>query len=152
MTDQDLRDRLAITDVLTRYCVAVDSDDFASLRGCFTDDAVMEFHATRVEGGDTIVQHIVDATRWCTFQHHLIGNHLITVEGDTADAFCYLHSQQTGLTADGTKQVVSMRSTYTDVLVRTPEGWKLRERKLTVRWRQSETLGIAPLPGQKAQL
>jgi hypothetical protein len=66
---------------------------------------------------------------------HLLGTHLADVAGDTATAetyaVCHHRLRREGGLAD---RVVGMR--YLDVLVRTPAGWRIRRRDVTVDWQR----------------
>ena len=64
---------------------------------------------------------------------HLISNVVVRLDGDRAESSCYLQAQhvKTG-TAGGDNFIIAGR--YDDQLVRTPDGWRIRERRLQAMW------------------
>jgi 3-phenylpropionate/cinnamic acid dioxygenase small subunit len=130
----DLVDRQAIVDVCTSYALALDSRDWARLRACFTEDAVADYGDSGAsEGYEAIETTCRAALEPLSASQHLLGNHLVRLEGDGADSTCYFQAQHVmeGLAA-GTQYVVAGR--YDDRLVRTPSGWRISHRTLSVMW------------------
>lgn len=129
----DLEDRLAIIELTHRYCWALDSKQFDLLDTVFLPDATAELRSAPLEGRDAIRNRIRNALDPLDATQHTVSNHLVTIDGDTASARTYLHSQhvRTG-TPGGELYVIAGR--YEDELVRTPEGWRIRFRRLVTVW------------------
>jgi hypothetical protein len=66
---------------------------------------------------------------------HMITNHVITLEGDHATCVAYVQARHHLPNEKGNSDQVTY-GYYTNRLVRTVEGWKIRGRKLTVRWNE----------------
>lgn len=134
MSDGELADRQAIVDVCTTYALALDSREWARLRTCFTDDAVANY----ADGSDRDGYGAIEATcraalEPLTASQHLLGNHLVVVNGDEADSTCYFQAQHVkeGL-AGGSLYTVAGR--YDDRFVRTDGRWRIANRTLSVMW------------------
>lgn len=91
---QILLDKDRIADVITRLFVRTDQRDWAGVRECFAER--VRFDMTSLTGGepaDTTPAEI--ASGWETglapikAVHHQMGNLLIHVHAEEADAFCY---------------------------------------------------------------
>ena len=64
---------------------------------------------------------------------HLLGNHVVTVDGDEARSQCYLQAQHVRSGTPGGDNYI-IAGTYTDELRRGTDGWKIARRRLTVTW------------------
>jgi 3-phenylpropionate/cinnamic acid dioxygenase small subunit len=137
---QFLLDRAAISDVQLRYATGVDTRDWRLFRSCFTDEIETDFSSAagsppqRVKADDWVelVRRTINGMR---ATQHTITNQVITLNGDEATCVAYVQARhhlpnETG----GSDQV--MYGYYTNRLVRTAGGWKIRARKLTVTWNE----------------
>lgn len=136
MTDlaRETADRLAIADVLALYCTALDERRWELLADVFTADATCDYGSVGQPAGvDEIAGAIrrtigdLDATQ------HLIGNVTAQVDGDAATASCYLISQHVRRGEPGGETYL-IGGRYSDELVRTPAGWRIRFRRLHRMW------------------
>lgn len=129
-----LLDERAIVAVVTRYCRALDTKDWAALDTVFLPDADADLASTaELIGRDAIVQRIRTALSHLDDSQHLVGNHEVTVAGDTATHRCYLQAQHVRHAAvGGPNYLVGGR--YEDRLVRTADGWRIAYRTLVVMW------------------
>jgi 3-phenylpropionate/cinnamic acid dioxygenase small subunit len=122
-SDHDL-----ITDVLVRYATGIDTKDWSLFRTCFTDDVHADY------GPDVGEWNDVDSiTEYMTVMHkemfdtkHMLSNFAIDVDGDTATASTYVHAVLM-VTQDPPLWYEPV-GRYVDRLVRTPDGWRIRER------------------------
>ena len=118
--DDELRatiDKVALTEVMTRYCFAVDMHDWALLDTVFTPEC--EALYILPEGMDDVPLAGRDAIRgWLQsvvpqlgppHPRHAMTNHRHDVDGDRATTRTYLASGS---------------GTYTAEMVRTPDGWR----------------------------
>lgn len=137
-----LLDRAAITDLLHRYCRAIDRRDERELRACFHEDAVHD------QGG-----FAGPSTEFCTLAlarlsaigatQHLIANVLIELAGDSARseaAFVAYHRvpancELTGLFACGGVELdLFVGGRYLDELERRDGIWRIRRRVGAYDW------------------
>ena len=137
-----LADRLAITDVLTAYATAIDARDFAAVRDCFTDDATLDYSSVGGPRGDVeeVVGWLEEMLTPILLTQHLLANHRITLEGDTASAEVQLINPFVAGTADE-PTVLVFGGHYTDRFRRTPAGWRIVEQTQVTTWQ------AGPLPG-----
>ncbi|MCU0260347.1 MAG: nuclear transport factor 2 family protein [Ilumatobacteraceae bacterium] len=134
----DLLDRQAIIDVTIAYTWALDTKDWDALDDVFLPDATADLGLPHTHiGRDAIKERISGALGPLDDSQHLIGNHDVRIDGDTATCRCYLHAQHVlHAAADegtgGPLFVVAGR--YEDRFVRTPEGWRIAYRTLITMW------------------
>jgi ketosteroid isomerase-like protein len=131
---QELQDRQEITELCYRYGLAVDGRDWAALAACFTPDADAYFlDMPPCHGYQAIEDTCRAALTPLSATQHLVSNVVVRLDGDRASSTCYLQAQhvRTG-TAGGEHFIIAGR--YADQLVRTPDGWRIRERRLDLLW------------------
>jgi hypothetical protein len=129
MSLQEISDRLEIQDLLTRYCYAVDDRDWDAYRKIFTPDAILD---DTVTGGirSGVVEHIVYLTRALSkirISQHAISTILIEISGTEATARVHCSCPMVVDLGEGKTQVFFQGLWYRDRLVRTPEGWRIKE-------------------------
>ena len=123
--------------MFSRYALSVDTRDWKLWRSCFTDNVIADFTSIWpgmvIHGADEwtrIVERLVnglDATQ------HIITNHTHDISGDTAKCTSYLHAQHVFKNDLGDNQNV-LAGYYKYDMLRTPEGWKIKNYSLTVTW------------------
>ena len=122
---KQVEDRIALQDVLTNYCNAVDSlRDMEGLLNCFTEDGVMDLtgiHLPICVGHAGIRCFFMQVFKDMSHHAHSSSNFTIDkLDGDTAT--CRACVIGTGATHDGNSVLVYVR--YFLDYVRTPSGWK----------------------------
>jgi 3-phenylpropionate/cinnamic acid dioxygenase small subunit len=129
MTLQDVADRIAIDDLLTRYATALDAKDWDLFSTCFTPDAFIDYTAA---GG--IKGKFPEVRAWLAqvmagfpMTQHLVTNRVVQVTGDTATCRAALFNPM-GVKDGDSLAVFLEGGYYRDKLVRTPEGWRIAER------------------------
>ena len=131
---QVLLDERDITRLCHRYATALDGRDWELLRTCFLADVVADYGGTgRCEGYQAVQDLCRRALSPLTRSQHLIGNVVVTVDGDRATSTCYLQAQhvRTG-TPGGDNYIIA--GAYADDLVRTGDGWRIAARRLETWW------------------
>ena len=135
--DQLLRtlvDERDVVAVATRYCRALDTKDWALLGEVFLSDATADLASpTRLEGIEAITARIRTALSHLDESQHLVGNHEVAIDGDAATHRCYLQAQHVRAGAEGGPNWI-VAGRYEDRFARTPEGWRIAHRTLTVMW------------------
>ncbi|MGI8926311.1 MAG: nuclear transport factor 2 family protein [Tepidiformaceae bacterium] len=134
---QLLADRAAISDVLHRYATGLDMRDWTLLRSIFTDQLDMDFSSIGMRPGPVTADAWVESARvlFAGFDatQHLSANHVHDIRGDEATCTSYMRAEHFVLNNEG-ENYYTMGGYYTNALVRTEEGWKLRGVTLTVTW------------------
>jgi 3-phenylpropionate/cinnamic acid dioxygenase small subunit len=133
-TVQGLRDRAEIIDVCVRYARALDQRDWDLLQTCFEPDATFDYDGMEpFRGTEALVAVCRGALDPLDASQHLLGNHVVDVDGDEARSGCYLQAQHVRSGTPGGHTYI-VAGTYTDHLRRGPDGWRITHRRLAVSW------------------
>ncbi len=134
MPNDELRDRIAILDLLARYTHSGDRGRIDELAACFADDGILEFPGGRGIGRVGIVAALSggEANPSRSFVRHHVAMPIIEVDGSTARVRSYF----TVVSDDGPDH----SGTYTDRLVRKADGWRFAERRVRVDWQATTSL------------
>lgn len=129
-----LVDEREIVALAVTYCRVLDDREFERLTEVFTPDATAELgDSGLLAGRDQITATCRAALSPLDVSHHLVGNHEVTVAGDMATHRCYVHAQHVRRGLEGGRNFV-IAGRYDDRLARTPDGWRIVHRDLTVTW------------------
>ena len=132
MTDTT-SDRNDIIDLAVRYTWALDTKNVDDLRNVFAPDATAMLRGVECRGIDEIIARIGGAIVRLDHTKHLVGNHQVTIDGDTGTHRCQLHSQHVRAgTAGGETFVVG--GFYEDRVARTADGWRIVHRVMQQTW------------------
>jgi 3-phenylpropionate/cinnamic acid dioxygenase small subunit len=130
MSQQEISDRLEITELLVRYSHAVDTQDWEAFTQVFTPDAVIDY--TEMGGPRGSVPETVEflRTAMSTFAsyQHMVSNTVLELDGDTATARTICFNPMVLDRGDAGTHVFFCGLWYRDALVRTSDGWRIRER------------------------
>ena len=149
LSDEQLRDRIAITDVVNSMGTLADLGQYDRLQQLFTDEVTVDY--TSLFPGE--VQNISSEQLMAQWQstlpgfdatQHMISNHQITVDGDEATAVAYVRATH----KLGNAMWVVLKDTashiggyYVDELVRTDEGWKLQAIQYNALYEEGDAFG-----------
>ena len=122
-----LEDKEAIRELFSEYCFRMDAFRFTELSELFTEDGEWIAPYSRARGPADIAALMARNIPAEPRRKHFIMNSLIRLDGDRATART---SYLVVLQATGAGLVPSVAGTYADALVRTPDGWRFRERRL----------------------
>lgn len=135
MTDADRRE---IHETVLRYCRAVDRLDFDGIRAVYAPDGVD--HHTGFSGpADQYVAWLRGLLPRLDGTMHLVGNHLSEVDGDRAVAETYGTAVHWGTPGTDPRLNFTSGFRYVDHFVRTPEGWRIRERFAVREWTRDDS-------------
>jgi hypothetical protein len=128
-TQQEISDRLEINDLLVRYCYAVDDRDWDAYRRVFTSDAVLD---DTITGGirSGVEEHVAfmkKALSKILISQHAISTILLDIKGAEASARVHCSCPMVVDLGEGKTHVFFQGLWYRDRLVRTPNGWRIRE-------------------------
>ena len=126
-------DRSDIIDLAVRYAWALDSKNLDELRDVFTPNATATMRGVRCDGVDEIIARVAGAVLRLDHTQHLVGNHQVTVTGDTGTHRCQLQSQHVLVGCDGGDNFI-IGGYYEDDVVRTTEGWRITHRLMEQTW------------------
>jgi 3-phenylpropionate/cinnamic acid dioxygenase small subunit len=120
-------DRDEITDVLVRYATGIDTKDWPLFRTCFTPDVHADYGDIGVwDGVDAITDYMAETHAGMPDTKHMLANVAISLAGDKADVSTYVHAVLVVTREPETS--VDAYGRYVDRFVRSPDGWRIRER------------------------
>lgn len=136
-------DRLAVDEVVTDYAAAVDDGDWQAYRALFTPDGRADYRsAGGVEGeAEKVAAWLAESMRLFPMRQHLIVNRRVrfgTLDqdpGDTARVRAdYVNPMR--FDAQGAAPDFVCGGRYAFGLLRTSDGWRLREVVVQEKWRR----------------
>ena len=131
--DNVFSDEQAIIDVAIAYTWALDTKQIDQLRSVFAPDATADLHGVACDGLDAIIARIERPLSELDATQHLVGNHQVRVDGDTATHRCHLQSQHVKRGTPGGDNFL-IGGVYEDRLARTADGWRITHRTMTAVW------------------
>jgi hypothetical protein len=139
LNQQEISDRLEIEDLLVRYCYAVDDRNWENYRRIFTADAIIDDTKT---GGiksnvEDHISYMKKALSKILLSQHAISTCMIDINGDSATVRTHCSCPMKVDLGNGNSQIFFQGLWYYDQLVRTPEGWKIRNRYEDGYWNQN---------------
>ena len=138
----EARDRQAIIDLTIKYCWTIDTHEFETLREVFLPNATALL-GDEHNGIESIITRISTALSHLDASQHMISNHQVAIDGDTATSRCYFHAQHVRRAADGGPNYI-VAGRYQDRLVRTDQGWRIARRDLFVDWTEGNVRVVRP--------
>ncbi len=124
-------DRAAITELLYRYCACADRHDADGLAACFTEDCLCDYGPAAPPERGREARRNAAARDLALFEatSHLLSNVAIAFEdADRARVTSVVHAWHRPL-GGGTW---TLYAEYHDVVAKTPDGWRIAERRLLV--------------------
>lgn len=137
-----LLDKQAISELIWRYAHAIDRHDDRLLASLFTADGTLSYGL--FNGSVTqLIESRTASPSPISMTHHMVGNILISIDGDSALAQSYLsvvHRANRG----GALRDEHVRARYLDQFRRVEEQWLFARRSLVYDW--SATMEADSLP------
>jgi 3-phenylpropionate/cinnamic acid dioxygenase small subunit len=132
MTLETLLDRARIEAVLMAYTTALDERDWPALEDVFTAEASADYGVVgQFHGREAVVAVVRDFLQRCGSTQHLLGNIRTNVQGDEAQARCYIQATHAGI-GEHLGQTMTLWGEYRDRLERRAQGWRIVHRELHV--------------------
>jgi SnoaL-like domain len=135
MTDlallQEVTDRQAITDVIYRYCRAVDRIDPELGYSIWNEDAVADYGAIYQGDGRGVIDLICSQHQHLLCHSHQVSNILIELDGDTAGSEAYVTANLRLQAGEQLKQI-SIWARYIDQWSRRNGRWGIDKRTVIV--------------------
>lgn len=130
---KQLLDERAIVATTIAYCWAIDNRQWDTLRErVFLPDATAML-GSELHGIESIVSRINRALAPLDVSQHMVSNHEVTINNDTATCRCYFQAQHVRTLAEGGSNYI-VAGIYADDFVRTDAGWRIKRRELAVLW------------------
>lgn len=142
----ELADKQAIEELHKRFALAVDGKNFVEIARLFTQDGLIRFN------GDLPIKEFIGVfteTQKTVDTQHFSINSVAVINGDRAVASSYFlgYHRVPGKVQDETIGQIYGKyeidtdlfqgGTYDDELVRTPEGWRMAVRNVSILWSQT---------------
>ena len=136
-------DRLAVDEMVTDYATAVDDGDWTAYRALFTPDGRADYRSAGGIEGDAgkVAAWLAESMRVFPMRQHLIVNRRVRFgilqqdAGDTARVRAdYVNPMR--FDAEGAAPDFVCGGRYAFGLLRTPDGWRLREVVVQEKWRR----------------
>lgn len=137
-----LLDQKDVADLCVRYTSALDKRDWQLLESCFTSNPIFVHPGGRLEGFAAILARTSAALEPLDATQHLLGNVVVTVDGDAATATSYFQAQHVRAGTPGGDTYL-IAGSYADSLVRTADGWRIAERVQAYMWRDGNRAVVA---------
>lgn len=129
---ESLADREAIRQCLYRYSRGVDRLDADMLRSAYWPDAI-DSHLEFTGNVEQFIAWAFPIMGAMDQTMHLIGNVLITMNGDTADVESYFYGYHR-ISVDGRKMDVIGAGRYLDRFAKRDDEWRIAERLVMTDW------------------
>lgn len=130
---RELVDERAIIGLAVRYCRAVDARDHEALRDLFVPHATARLADDDLVGVDAIIEQCRVTLDPLDVTQHLVGGHLVTIDGDAATSECDLQAQHVRKGTEGGSRFL-LGGRYRDRCIRTADGWRITHRDLDITW------------------
>jgi len=136
MNLQQLSDRAEIQDLLTRYCHTIDGHDWKSLAQLFTDDAQIDYSQFGGPHCDKrgLIEFLSSFVPTLRGAQHTISTMLIELDGDTAKVRTAAQVMLIAADENGVDQINVSGLWYHDTVVKTTQGWRIKQRTLKYAW------------------
>lgn len=145
MNDRALLDRIALIELVMRYCRGIDRRDYALVRSLYHDDAIDDHGAMFCGGPDAFVAWLPSMLAHWDATIHSISNSVFAITGDVAEGEHQVMAFHRTHAPDRKEMVVWGR--YLDRYERRADVWKFQHRSLvfdhgTIRPVDEESLAI----------
>lgn len=146
-------DRLAVDELVTDYAVAVDDGDWEAYRRLFTPDGRADYRSAGGVEGDVgqVAAWLAESLQVFSMRQHLIVNRRVTFgqwEHDTDDTARvqadYVNPMRMAQDGDGSAPDFICGGRYAFALLRTYDGWRVREVVVQEKWRRLPAPGPRP--------
>lgn len=127
---QEWKDRMALTDLVLRYCRGCDRRDFGLVRSLYHDDATDDHGAMFHGGPNAFIAWLPEAPAHWSLTRHSISNMLFVIDGDQAEGEHYVEAWHRTYGPDARQYIALGR--YLDRYERRASIWKFSYRSLVL--------------------
>lgn len=141
---RDIRDRAAIIEAMSTFAACMDGQEPERAAEVFTDDIVVEHSGGSTSGRERVIAGLTAAVRGHFTSHHMMSNHRVRIDGDSARMVCYFHSVHLD---DPThpERHADHGGWYLLALVRSGSGWRISRLKQVSVWSAADRKPAGPL-------
>jgi 3-phenylpropionate/cinnamic acid dioxygenase small subunit len=134
--------------VLIGYALLCDERDWQSIGNVFSDDASASYGGHALPDRATILTMLRNNLGGCGPTQHLLGNLQVWVEGEQVTSRIEVRASHRGA-GNKQDQTYDCMGHYQDRWTRTPHGWRIAQRAMTValEFGSRRVLGPATAPG-----
>ncbi len=143
---QRVADRLAIAELPQLYMRGLDRLDRQLLRDQFWDDAHLDY-GIYTGGADGFADFCMDALSGHAANHHILGQHLVEIDGDRATGEIYFQAYHRVTDEDGQARDVMIAGRYLDRYEKRDGVWKFTYRSEVVDWARDDPATDAFMEG-----
>ncbi len=136
MNLQQLSDRVEIQELLTRYCHAIDENDWATLAELFTEDAdcdYSQFGGPRCDKKG-LIEFLSGFVGSIAGSQHTISTMTIDLADTVAKVRTAAQVMLIMPDENGIDQINVSGLWYHDTVVKTAQGWRIKQRTLKYAW------------------
>jgi SnoaL-like domain len=125
-----------IVRVLTTYARAVDTRDWDLYRTVFAPEAVIDYTSSSGPRAplEPATAWVSKALSFFSMSQHMVVNHDIVVDGDTATSHTDFYNPMGRDNGQGGQDLLFVGGAYKDQLRRTGDGWVITERVEEMKW------------------
>lgn len=136
LNGQEVADRLAIHDLLARYCHAIDQHHWSDLRALFVDDAQVDFTAFGGPRGDAdmLIAFLRPVVEGLAGSYHSTASIMCDLDGDRATVRSAAHVVMSSTAPGGGEQHDHIGLWYEDEVTRADAGWRFAKRTQKRAW------------------
>jgi hypothetical protein len=124
---QSLLDRAEISDTVMRYCLSLDRFDAEGVRDTLADEFTLDAGALAGPPAPKAIDHfleeLVERNWGFTATIHMSPNHLVEIDGDSAQVTAYMFASH--IVGDAPEDCFWGYGIYTVDLVRLDRGWRI---------------------------
>lgn len=141
-----ISDILELRQLAYRYAQGVDGRDAEALGDLFTEDCLVDGsgYYSRGRKGITAIPAMLDRRFEGTY--HAVQNHIVHLNGDTAEGEVYAISRHLRKAPDDSLTVYVMYMRYRDKYVRQADGWRFAHRHILLDWTETGPAERPPAP------
>jgi uncharacterized protein (TIGR02246 family) len=141
----DVVDRVAILDLYSRYCFAIDASDAAAFGSCFLPDGVFDVVDRGRFAGREAIENMISSSAEGRPRHMYMNPWIKQIDGDSATATAYF------LVLNPANGENMGYGHYEDDLVRDTDGaWRWRTRQVVFEWTSAAYAGRGTNPDDDA--
>lgn len=131
---QEMLHHYEIRKTLSEYCNGADRVDEKRMGSVYAEDSFDDHGRHKLPGREfaaVMSAHIAVSSE---SMYHLLGQSLISVDGDTAGAETYFHAVSVTTGSDGVRESNHLGGRFVDTMVREDGTWKIRRRVVVRDW------------------